>query len=128
MGVLILNSCVLVLAFVVVCREVAFSFPSWRFVPSRAWAYSFKTISDPPFVEEEWHLLLICPLYERLRRRIPCEDSHHSPNTHVPQILDEQPPHLYLLRPFGDVDIFKILLTYTGDTRGQRNPKVPWCR
>ena len=54
-----------------VCREVAFSFPSWRSVPSRAWAYSFKTINDPPFIEEEWHLLLICPLHERLRRRIP---------------------------------------------------------
>ena len=25
----------------------------------------------PPFVEDEWHLFLICPLYERLRRRIP---------------------------------------------------------
>ena len=26
---------------------------------------------SPPFVEDEWHLLLICPLYERIRRRIP---------------------------------------------------------
>ena len=42
-----------------------------RFVPSRACAYCFRTISGPPFVEDEWHLLLICPLYERFRRRIP---------------------------------------------------------
>ena len=31
----------------------------------------FRTFSGPPFVEDEWHLLLICPLYERIRRRIP---------------------------------------------------------
>ena len=36
--------------------------------PSRACAYCLRRWCMDPFVEDEWHVLLICPLYEHIRR------------------------------------------------------------
>ena len=40
-------------------------------LPSRACAYCATRWQTFPFVEDEWHVLLICPLYESFRHLLP---------------------------------------------------------
>jgi hypothetical protein len=42
-----------------------------RGLPSRCCAYCYVRYHTVPFIEDEWHFLLICPLYASLRARLP---------------------------------------------------------
>ena len=44
---------------------------SGRYIPRRACAHCYWRIHGPPSVEDEWHVLLICPLYAGIRRGMP---------------------------------------------------------
>ena len=41
-----------------------------EYIPSRKCAYCFRRYGVP-FVEDEWHLFFVCPLYADLRVRLP---------------------------------------------------------
>ena len=41
-----------------------------RYVPSRACVYCYQRWRVTTFVEDEWHLFLVCPLYDDLRRSL----------------------------------------------------------
>ena len=41
------------------------------YVPSRSCAYCYWNFDTSPLIEDEWHVLLICPLHENLRRGMP---------------------------------------------------------
>ena len=41
-----------------------------RVFPRRACVYCYSRWYSSPYVEDEWHVLLICPLYWDLRRRL----------------------------------------------------------
>ena len=42
-----------------------------RYVPRRACAHCFWVVAAAPFIEDEWHVFCVCPLYHRLRSRLP---------------------------------------------------------
>ena len=42
-----------------------------RYVPSRSCAFCYWTYHMPHCVEDEWHVLLVCPLYSRFRHALP---------------------------------------------------------
>jgi hypothetical protein len=42
-----------------------------RGLPSRCCAYCYARYHTAPFIEDEWHFLLICPLYDSFRKRLP---------------------------------------------------------
>ena len=41
------------------------------YFPTRACAHCYWRLHSLPSVEDEWHVLLICPLYESIRRGMP---------------------------------------------------------
>ena len=41
-----------------------------RYFPRRACVYCYQRWSET-FVEDEWHIFLVCPLYDGLRRTLP---------------------------------------------------------
>jgi len=42
-----------------------------RYVPSRACVYCYQKWPMMTFVEDEWHIFLVCPLYDGPRRSLP---------------------------------------------------------
>jgi hypothetical protein len=42
-----------------------------RWLPSRCCAYCYARYHTTPFIEDEWHVILICPLYAPFRARLP---------------------------------------------------------
>ena len=42
-----------------------------RVFPRRACAYCYLRYNGPSYVEDEWHVLLVCPLYSSFRSLIP---------------------------------------------------------
>ena len=41
------------------------------YFPRRSCAYCACSWNSLPFVEDEWHVLLVCPLYESARNKLP---------------------------------------------------------
>ena len=42
-----------------------------RILPSRSCAYCYTRYGLPSFVEDEWHVFGVCPLYDAFRSRLP---------------------------------------------------------
>ena len=42
-----------------------------RYLPRRSCAYCACAWNSLPFIEDEWHVLLICPLYQSARNKLP---------------------------------------------------------
>ena len=42
-----------------------------RGLPSRACVYCYRRFATLPFVEDEWHVFFVCPLYAAFRTRLP---------------------------------------------------------
>ena len=42
-----------------------------RILPSRSCAYCYTRYGLPSFVEDEWHVFGVCPLYDGFRSRLP---------------------------------------------------------
>ena len=42
-----------------------------RHVPSRACAYCYFQYHTMPFIEDEWHVFFVCPLYSGFRAKLP---------------------------------------------------------